>query len=238
MACSMPTLWLHLWLQGKPCREALSLRREVSVHLASVINEPPKWWLDTLEPEHHRCAQHRTYRLTCCQYDRLLARASDRCEICSLPAAKNARGCLFLDHDHALGWWAVRGLLCRACNARLRDPAADPRTVLYGEQAFHLTLTREAGVSLDLPEPKPGSVVVDHAMRPWRREAEGWWPLKPHHSTWVIPISWARLIFQSGPHNLRTARLDADVPPMGPIHNGRIAREFMGATLPSEGVFA
>lgn len=59
----------------------------------------------------HRAA-HSKYRLTCEEYDDLVLRAEGRCDRCGIPYAG-----LVIDHDHGAGNWAVRGLLCRSCNA-------------------------------------------------------------------------------------------------------------------------
>lgn len=66
--------------------------------------------------QHAFCLTHRQYRLNCADFEELIARATGRCEICGLPAERNHRGKLAIDHDHLLGRWAVRGLLCLSCN--------------------------------------------------------------------------------------------------------------------------
>jgi hypothetical protein len=213
-----------------------------------VVNEPPKWWLadvDSPAPEGpvpavgHEDCHHRVYRLTCRQYDRLLALTAGRCQICGLRDHENFRDRLYLDHVHKLGIWAVRGLLCRPCNARLRSPWTDPKTVSYGENAYYLTLLIEAGFDTIVPaEPAEMTVLVDHSLRPWRREPEGWWPLKAHPSTPIMPVTWPRLVYMFGAHNLRPARLDVEAPLMAPLHRQRLA-QVHGIYLPTfEGVSA
>lgn len=71
--------------------------------------------------QHAFCNSHRQYQLNCPDYDRLIARAAGRCEICGVLAEENHRGKLVIDHDHLLGTWAVRGLLCYSCNSSLRQ---------------------------------------------------------------------------------------------------------------------
>lgn len=220
----------------------------MNVYLASVINEPPKWWLadlDSPQPEGpvpnvgHEDCHHRVYRLTCRQYERLLVRAGGRCQICGLRDSENFRDRLYLDHVHRIGIWAVRGLLCRPCNARLRSPWSNPDTISYGENAFYLTLLIEAGFDTIVPlEPPMETVLVDHSLRPWRSEPEGWWPLKPHPSTEIEPVSWHRLIYMFGAHNLKPARIDAHVPPLGPIHNRRLETKYGLPILRREGASA
>lgn len=83
-----------------------------------------------------RC-QHRFYLMTCEDFRALEARAGGRCEICGRTEP------LGIDHDHALGAWAVRGLLCQKCNVGLRlvdsgrqEPSAD--IARYLSDAWHL----------------------------------------------------------------------------------------------------
>jgi hypothetical protein len=62
----------------------------------------------------HTGCNHRQYNLTCEQLDELLdmaGHACQRCRTCTEP--------LWIDHDHALGMWGVRGLLCPLCNSHL-----------------------------------------------------------------------------------------------------------------------
>lgn len=84
-----------------------------------------------------RC-QHLYYDMTCADYDELEARAEGRCEICRTETHR-----LSIDHAHADGWTAVRGLLCPKCNSRLgaieagkREP--DEATVRYLSNPFRL----------------------------------------------------------------------------------------------------
>lgn len=71
-------------------------------------------------PGHRRCT-HRLYSLTCLEFDELLRRSGDCCELCSLPAAQTPKGFLEIDHDHRYGNHAVRGLLCSKCNCLMKD---------------------------------------------------------------------------------------------------------------------
>jgi hypothetical protein len=230
----MPQVWLQLRLQSKPKTPTLKTPIGGFVYLASVIDNPPQWWrvdADSPAPDgpvpaigHNNC-NHRTYRLTCRQYDRLLARAGGFCEICGLADHENAHGRLWIDHDHAIGDWAVRGLVCRRCNILLGCSSYTPLMQAFLKRAFHRALTAEAGFkSFRAPEPDLMTVLVDHSLRPWRREAEGWWPLKRHQSVPMIPVPWDFLIYTSGPHNLRPAQLDAEVPPMAVANHPRILR--------------
>jgi len=96
------------------------------------------------QPHYPRCA-HRTYHMTCEQFEALLVRAASRCELCGASAwpgrvhdfIRHERFELFMDHDHRLGFRAVRGLVCPSCNgvmmrvdAGLREPSPEIRAYL------------------------------------------------------------------------------------------------------------
>ena len=66
-----------------------------------------------MHSSHAACVRHWQYRLSCQQFDSLLARAGDLCELCG--AAPHVH----IDHDHELHPTGVRGLVCARCNARL-----------------------------------------------------------------------------------------------------------------------
>jgi hypothetical protein len=69
-------------------------------------------------PQHGR-HQHRKYVMTCSDFDDLWTRAAGRCEICGVLWRFTPHGMLHIDHNHLLGDWAVRGLLCSRCNTQL-----------------------------------------------------------------------------------------------------------------------
>lgn len=88
---------------------------------------------------HARCA-HRVYKMTCEEYDALAARANGSCQLCAGPIRRG-----LLDHDHSVGRWAIRGLVCSRCNSRLMmvDHGRWERTEdvdRYLRNAWHLTL--------------------------------------------------------------------------------------------------
>jgi hypothetical protein len=89
----------HAWRQGH--RVTVKWGRVVYT-----VGPMPKWIP-------HRTCQHTDYQLTCAEYEDLLERAGARCEICRTDV-----GPLCIDHDHTTD--VVRGLLCAACNCRLR----------------------------------------------------------------------------------------------------------------------
>lgn len=83
-------------------------------------------------------SRHWFYKLTCTDFDQLLKRSKGRCELCR----DSARRVVF-DHDHVLGLWAVRGLLCYSCNQDVivlervqRNP--HPLPLYSGEQRRYL----------------------------------------------------------------------------------------------------
>lgn len=142
----------------------------------------------------HETCNHRHYLLTCKQYEYLLRRSGGRCEICHLPAEENTSGRLYIDHDPARGRWAVRGLLCRTCNATERfSHVVDARR--YHESAWYWYVITAKD------EPPIGALVRDHAERPWERTADGWvarfklFQAEP-------PQTWDELVYRYGAHNL------------------------------------
>lgn len=64
------------------------------------------------------CA-HSNYGLTCNQYNSMIDECNATCPICGRSSPEVA---LVIDHDHAVGAWAVRGILCAHCNAWLESP--------------------------------------------------------------------------------------------------------------------
>jgi hypothetical protein len=178
----------------------------------------PRWWKrDIASPLpngpvppglHVRCATHVKYALSCRQFDRLLARSGGCCEACGMPAAENRFGTLCIDHEHDLGDWAVRGLLCTPCNAALHPGAAtQPRFRAYVRRSFYLTLLAEAAVTeLKPDEPPLGTVMLDQGGRPWRHEPDclpglRWYPRHRHYPQ--SPRSWGWLLKRVGPLYLR-----------------------------------
>lgn len=64
--------------------------------------------------------QHRTYYLTCEDFDALWVRAGGCCQICKTPELETKRGLLCIDHMSEYGYGCVRGLLCDKCNSLMR----------------------------------------------------------------------------------------------------------------------
>lgn len=63
----------------------------------------------------HASCYHVGYSLTCAEYNDLRRLAKGRCKVCTTETAR-----LYIDHDHSIGQWAVRGLVCHRCNQHLR----------------------------------------------------------------------------------------------------------------------
>jgi hypothetical protein len=94
---------------------------------------------------HERCT-HSRYSLNCEEFDVLLDRSGNRCEICRVHASEVAGGQLEIDHDPRYGSQAVRGLLCGKCNCLVRDvdlgTKFDERVIAYWENAWFLQVIR------------------------------------------------------------------------------------------------
>lgn len=93
----------------------------------------------------HASCYHVGYSLSCAEYDDLRRLARGRCKICQEPTAT-----LLIDHDHALGDWAVRGLVCQLCNQHLRRVDAgrrkkSPAVSRYLANAWHRRQPTSAG---------------------------------------------------------------------------------------------
>ncbi len=67
--------------------------------------------------QHTTCHHQQVYGLTCGEFELLLQRAGEACEICGEAGMK-----LYIDHEHLAEnyWGPVRGLVCPRCNAHLR----------------------------------------------------------------------------------------------------------------------
>lgn len=62
--------------------------------------------------------RHTYYHLSCLEFEMLDGEADGFCDICR-GDFRDARRAMHIDHDHAIGPRAVRGLLCASCNLQL-----------------------------------------------------------------------------------------------------------------------
>jgi hypothetical protein len=113
----------------------------------------------------HASCQHQAYRLTCGDYDALVKRAGNKCEICRTPGIETRRGILCIDHDPRYGYFAVRGLLCDSCNhvmgrvdRGLRH--GDARTYEYCQNAWFVGVLKQRYISTP-PRPKADKASTD-----------------------------------------------------------------------------
>jgi hypothetical protein len=88
-----------------------------------------------------KCHHRHEYGMTCEQFDLLEARADGHCELCGISEADIPFGKLHMDHDHAIGFGAVRGLVCQKCNAHLRrvdsgERSTDDKVTAYLTSPF------------------------------------------------------------------------------------------------------
>jgi hypothetical protein len=91
-------------------------------------------------------------------------------------------GVLHIDHDKALGYWAVRGLLCPSCNSRLdQGGLIGPEVDRYLANPWHRRLPYSHLISPEQPDERP-EVILDHdtalravseAADQYRRAREG-----------------------------------------------------------------
>jgi Recombination endonuclease VII len=152
-------------------------------------------------PDHDRCDTHRGYKLSCEQYERLLARSGQLCEICRKSVAHTQSGKLNIDHSGP--WWAVRGLLCTPCNTALRNGSAWlPGAAEYLANTWWLQECRRLGAPTALgDEPEIGSVIRDQFMTVWIRYADALW--HPHGGrTGGGTATWGRIFDMRGPQNM------------------------------------
>lgn len=178
--------------------------------MTASVSEPNVTWAT---PAHGQCATHRPYRLSCGQLDELIERSGNCCEICRGEAAGSAWGVLHIDHDPGVGKWAVRGLLCSACNVRLRADRKMPRTPQiegYLQRAWYLGELRRRGVSAEKwAEPGLGSTIVVDGTS-WMRTGERRW--EGHRRNHAALTSWDELWRDFGPLRICNVSVRTEIP--------------------------
>ncbi|MEU8334842.1 endonuclease domain-containing protein [Micromonospora tulbaghiae] len=153
--------------------------------------------------KHAGCVPHKRYLLLCQQYDELLARSGNRCEVCRARAEREPWGKLAIDHDHKFGLWAVRGLLCHNCNRTIDRMHADghPGAGAYLRNAWFLA----QGWPLNVPaEPGIGySVMIPH-RKVWYRHEDAWHrvDVRPNIRDYHLIRGWPELVHLAGTHNM------------------------------------
>ena len=127
--------------------------------------------------DHGKCATHRAYLLSCKEFDELLTRSGQRCQICRIPGGDTPAGKLFIDHDCRFGKWAVRGLLCGLCNNRLgRDTVFRPEVEDYLNSTWYVEVLAKQGIVPEIPpEPPVGTRVRDAWRQSWTHLRGGSW---------------------------------------------------------------
>jgi hypothetical protein len=148
-------------------------------------------------PDHERCDTHRHYKLSCAQYEQLIARADHRCEICRRGQLGRK---LFIDHDGAL--WSVRGLLC---NTSLRSGNRFSRAASdYLDNAWWIQQCHAIGVPVKPlgSQPPVGSAFRNQWGVVWIHTRQDHWhaPMQPGRGS-TGPF-WETLYRAYGPQNL------------------------------------
>lgn len=106
---------------AKPRRQLWQPPAFVAPHIAPGPVVDPFWWRKSRLRRtlwHETNCRHTTYHLTCAEFEMLEREADGFCEICGADLRATATT-PEIDHDHAIGWRAVRGLLCTSCNILL-----------------------------------------------------------------------------------------------------------------------
>lgn len=152
-------------------------------------------------PDHATCKTHRHYKLNCDQYESLLRRSGQHCEICQRSCAKTSHGKLFIDHQYAL--WGVRGLLCNPCNSRLRSgPSSWQRAERYLANSWWEQQCSALGLPAGRrPEPGVGSAIRNQWGTIWINAGD-WWRAPTQKGHGWSPTNWQGLYRAYGPHNL------------------------------------
>lgn len=194
------------WLDGLPCISTVSMVAAGSVYIHAANDSTAHTEVsgtlaivDRTLPAHEKCGTHRLYFLACSEYEEMLARCGQRCEICSMAGVDTPTGKLFIDHDGQFGNWAVRGLLCHLCNNRLgQSNEFRPEATAYLANARFVRILAARGLKPEHPpEPPIGSRVRDGGCVTWTHERDGYW--RPNggglHRRW-----WRQVIADRAPY--------------------------------------
>jgi hypothetical protein len=131
---------------------------------------------------HWPSCRHNTYHLSCSEYEMLEREADGFCALCHYDYRGDT---LEIDHDHAIGWRAVRGLICRSCNIRLslidsgrREPNRDAQ--FYLADPWHSRVGLEdltCPPTCERRDHLPGGASVHRPVDQRRHLAEQLWVL-------------------------------------------------------------
>jgi len=143
--------------------------------------------------------------MDCAEFAVLLAAYTDRCGICGVRGPDARPPWLVIDHDHKLGDWAVRGMICSGCNRRIRDGVRPPaEAAAYLANPWFVRRLAERGLSPEpMPEPPVGTVIAGRKHK-WERTERGWEPTPPGSRRYTS--TWAGLNHGLGPYNIRIVR--------------------------------
>ncbi|KYK14246.1 endonuclease domain-containing protein [Streptomyces rochei] len=148
------------------------------------------------KPKHEsgiKCVIHKTYSLDCDDYEALWARSGGLCEACGYEPDRRERG-LVIDHDHKYGDAAVRGLICRWCNAalgRLENPDINPAFGSGGPGVWFQGYLRRAWFVRTPQSQATGRTLVDRQqlgpeLKKWRSYNKALFSASP--GTALVPL--------------------------------------------------
>ena len=164
---------------------------------------------------HHATCRHQAYRLTCAEFEKLLADCQYSCATCGSTGAETTLGMLVIDHDGQVGDWAVRGMLCTPCNVSIRVDRDVPD---WAERYLADPWWRRmlARLARELPPEEPsahyinrdhgwtsGPTVRDFDGNIWHRSGDVWTRSSSKRGMRTEAVSWQQLVRMYGPHTLK-----------------------------------
>ena len=162
---------------------------------------------------HHATCRHEAYRLTCAEFEILLADCQYSCATCGSTGAETTLGMLVIDHDGQVGDWAVRGMLCTPCNVSIRIDRETPAWAeKYVANPWWQRMVARLGTEYPPPEPDErkhinraegwtfGTAVRDFDGHVWYRNGDVWSRSKGKKTE---VVSWPQLVRMYGPIGLK-----------------------------------
>ena len=163
---------------------------------------------------HHAACRHEAYRLTCDEFETLLADCQYSCATCGSTGAETTLGMLVIDHDGQVGDWAVRGMLCTPCNVSIRIDREDPEWAeRYLANPWWKRMLAQYGLDPLPPEPVNqryinraerwtfGTALRDSDGHIWNRNEDVWERSGRKGKSEIV--SWRQLVRMYGPHALK-----------------------------------